>query len=356
MPAEDLPGLFAPAWTFAALPPELCAYGTARAVVLPVPYDATTTFRGGTRDGPRAIIGASRELELYDIELGREPAALGIHTCPELEPHLGDPAQMVERVRLAVAGLLGDGKLPIMLGGEHTLTAGSVAACAAAWPDLALLYLDAHADMRGPYLGATHNHASALRLSLEHLDRPQRTPSRVERAERATREGAPRDGGGPASRVPGQETADSERRREAPPAVLVGVRSMASEEAAAIATSGLHVVGADRVAATRRSGQAAVERLWQETVDRLGPPGRPLYVSIDLDVFDPGVLPAVGTPEPGGLEWYEVLALLREAARRFRVVMADVMELAPAEGPLASTFTAAKLAYKVIGYSLASDP
>ncbi|MGH2355773.1 MAG: agmatinase [Chloroflexota bacterium] len=314
-------GLYGSDRRFAALPPELAAYETARAVVLPVPYDATTTFRSGTRDGPRAIVDASMQLELYDIELQQETADVGIHTLPELEPHLGDPEQMVSRVCQAVSSVLQDGKFPLMLGGEHTLTAGAVAACAAVYPDLAILYLDAHADVRGPYLGAKYNHASALRLSLERLGFAE------------AEDGLPAGGA-------------------APPAVAVGVRSMAAEEAAYIASTRLHVIGADRIAAMRRSGPAALDGLWAETLARLGPPRRPLYVSLDLDAFDPSVVPAVGTPEPGGLDWYEVVSLLRAAASRHPIAMADVMELAPAEGPVASAFTAAKVAYKLIGYAL----
>jgi agmatinase len=300
---------------FAALPPDSSRLEASRAVLLPAPYDATTTYRPGTRDGPRAIVDASRELELYDLELECEIAeAVGLHTAPEIEPHLGDPAAMVARVRAAVRAVLDGGRLPILLGGEHTLTAGAVAAAAGVWPDLALLYLDAHADVRGPYLGARYNHASALRLALE-------------------------DGG-----------------LDAAAAVAVGVRSMAAEEALYLRRGGLPVVTAARVAGTRRGAGAddSLARLWDETLAALGPAGRPLYISVDLDVFDPGALPAVGTPEPGGLDWYEVTSLLRAAARRFRVVAADVMELAPAEGPVASAFTAAKLVYKLAGYALLS--
>jgi agmatinase len=300
---------------FGAPPPESSRPETARVVLLPAPYDATTTYRAGTRDGPRAILDASRELELYDLELDCEVAALGLHTAPAIEPHLGDPAAMVARVGDAVRAVLAAGKLPIVLGGEHTLTAGAVAAAAGLWPDLALLYLDAHADVRGPYLGARYNHASALRLALE-------------------------DGG-----------------LDARSAVAVGVRSMAAEEADYRRRTGLRVVTADRVAGARRGGggEDPLARLWAETLAALGPPGRPLYVSVDLDVFDPGVLPAVGTPEPGGLDWYEVTSLLRAAARRFRIVAADVVELAPAEGPVASAFTAAKLVYKLAGYALLDE-
>jgi hypothetical protein len=133
---------------------------------------------------------------------------------------------------------------------------------------------------------------------------------------------------------------------------------MAAEEAHYLRRGGLPVVTAARVAGTRRGAGAgagaedSLARLWDETLAALGPAGRPLYISVDLDVFDPGALPAVGTPEPGGLDWYEVTSLLRAAARRFRVVAADVMELAPAEGPVASAFTAAKLVYKLAGYAL----
>lgn len=315
-PAGDpAQALFGPAHVFAALPAALHQYAGARAVILPVPYDATTTFRAGTRDGPRAIIDASLQLELYDLELRCEIAAAGIHTLPELEPHLGSPEHMVERVRQAVRLLLADGKLPLMLGGEHTLTAGAVAACAERYPDLALLYLDAHADVRPPYLGARYNHASALRLALEHL----------------------RGGSG---------------EGDGPPAVGVGLRSAAVEEAEYIAQIGLPLVEAAEIAATRRNGAAALDALWQSALARLGPAGRPLYVSVDLDVFDPSLMAAVGTPEPGGLDWYEVTRLLRLAAERHPIVMADVVELAPQEGPVACAFTAAKLAYKLIGYAL----
>jgi agmatinase len=312
--------IFAPPRGFGALTAEEAAYERARAVILPVPYDSTTSYRAGTRDGPRAIVDASMQLELYDMELGCEPAEVGIHTLPEVEPHLGSPEQMVGRVSEAVAALLTDGKFPLLLGGEHTLTAGAVAACAARTPDLAILYLDAHADVRGPYLGAKYNHASALRLSLEALA-----------AARGNREGA-----APA----------------AAPAVAVGIRSMATEEAEYVAQSGLTLVPAQQVAATRRGGMGALEQLWAETLAALGPPGRPLYVSVDLDAFDPSIIAAVGTPEPGGLDWYEVTGLLHAAARRHPIVMADIVELAPAEGPAASAFTAAKLAYKLIGYAL----
>lgn len=325
MPAS---GAYGPRRRFAAVPCELSGYEASRAVVLPVPYDATTTFRPGTRDGPRAIVDASMQLELYDMELACEIAEVGIHTLPELELHLGDPGQMVARVQAAVLALLKDAKFPVMLGGEHTLTAGAVAACATTYPDLALLYLDAHADVRGPYLGATYNHASALRLALE----------------------------GMAAAFISNGPRGSSISTTLAPAIAVGVRSQAQEEAEYITRTGLHVLDAEQVDLVRSRGPDALEELWTNALERLGPPGRPLYVSIDLDALDPSIMAAVGTPEPGGLGWYEVISLLRAAARRHNIIMADVMELAPDEGPVACAFTAAKLAYKLIGYALAAGP
>jgi len=304
--------MFSSARIFGGLEAERSDYLTSQFVIVPVPYDATTTYRSGTRDGPRAIIDASLQMELWDLELGCEPADHGIHTFPEVEPHLGSSKLMVERVRDVVAGVISDDKVPIMIGGEHTLTAGAVEACGAVYPDLAILYLDAHADVRDPYLGAEWNHASALRLSIGAIRRG-RAVSEV-------------------------------------PVVAVGIRSAAAEEADYIRENELRVVLAQEVAETRYGGMSARDRMWDEVLERLGPRETPLYISVDLDCLDPSVIAAVGTPEPGGLDWYEVTSLLRRACERFKVVGADVVELAPDEGPVAGTFAAAKLVYKLVGY------
>ena len=140
-------------FTFLALDSESNPYEQASVVVLPVPYDATASFRSGARDGPEAIISASRELEDYDFELKREPSSVGIHTAPALEPHLGSPEGMVERVAHAVARVAESGKLAALLGGDHSVTIGAVRAFASRYQDLSILYLDAHADLRDEYLG-----------------------------------------------------------------------------------------------------------------------------------------------------------------------------------------------------------
>jgi agmatinase len=261
-------------------------------VVLPVPYDATTDWRPGQRDGPAAIIEASQHLEYYDMELGREICQVGIHTLPPLEPLMGDPRAMVRRVARAVAPLARSGKLVALLGGEHTVTLGAVQACKARFPDLSVLYLDAHADLREEYLGTRYSHATVLRRVVEVC-----------------------------------------------PAVAVGVRSLSTEEA--------HFVD---------GGGAKVwyDGSWDDAqvVADLSPR---VYVTVDLDVLDPSIMAAVGTPEPGGLSWERTLGLLRAVARERQIVGFDVVELCPREGPGACSYLAAKLVYKLMGYATGGE-
>ncbi|HEY8490332.1 MAG TPA: agmatinase [Dehalococcoidia bacterium] len=278
--------------TFAWLEPAYAAYETARVVILPVPYDATTTARAGTREGPAAIIDASADMEWYDVALEREPYRVGIHTLPDLAVHAGSPAAMVDRVASVVADLLADGKFVVTLGGEHSITAGCVRAHAQRYPDLTVLYLDAHADLREEYLDTPFNHACALRRSLEH----------------------------------------------ARGAVHVGLRSATREEHEFIRRRGIPVFPAH----TFRREPDAPARIAAAL-------GEHVYVSVDLDVLDPSQMPAVGTPEPGGLFWDDVTAVLAEVARTRRVVGFDVNELAPMYGPPASAQLAAKLVYRMIG-------
>jgi agmatinase len=299
--------VFGPPRTFLGLPPELSAYATARAVILPVPYDATTSYRAGTRDGARAIVDASSQIELYDADLGREPAEVGIHTLDPLEPDFGAPERTVARVRAATATLLEDGKFPVLLGGEHSLTPGAVAACRERWGGVGVLHLDAHADLRDEYHGTPHSHACAMRRVVEL--------------------GAP--------------------------LVSVGIRSLSSEEAAfRRGSERLKTISAAEIARARYNA-AALEALWDEVIAALP---ETVYITIDLDVFDPSLMEAVGTPEPGGLDWWEVTGLLRRVCAARRIVGADVVELAPAEGPESCAFAAAKLTYALIGYATAAEP
>ena len=277
--------------TFLALPPQEHDLARSRVVVLPVPYDAATSYKAGARDGPAAIIRASREMEELDPELDRTPCDVGIYTAPELEMHVGGPEQMVARVTQAVDWYAGQGKLVCMLGGDHSVTPGAVRAVAQHYDNLSVLVFDAHTDLSDEYQGSRYSHACATRRVIE--------------------------------------TA---------PAVLVGIRSNHREGADLIRQGVVPVF--PRFAEPITSADAIISHLSPN-----------VYVSIDLDVFDPSMMAAVGTPEPGGMGWWEVLALLRAVAEKRNIVSFDLMELAPAEGPDACAYTAAKLAYKLIGYA-----
>jgi agmatinase len=278
---------------FGGLGEEFSSFEGARAVVLPVPYDFSTTYQGGARWGPAAILSASRNMELWDEELGATYRA-GIHTLPEVEPTAAGPEAMVERVERAVGWILDQGRLPAMLGGEHSITAGAVRAAVRRFPGLTVLQLDAHADMRDSYLDSRHSHACVMR-----------------------------------------------RVREMAPAASVGIRSLSEEEADFLRSQPVPLWSVRQLRALRGGFEPLLAAL-----------GREVYVTCDLDAFDPSVLPATGTPEPGGLDWYETVDLLAAVARRARIVGFDVVELAPLPGQVASDFLAARLTYRLIGLAL----
>ncbi len=284
--------LFSSQWSFAAISPPYSDWERARVVVLPVPYDSTTEWRSGARDAPRAIIDASQYLELYDIELDREISEVGIHTLPEVQPEMAGPEHMIQRVYEVARGLLDKDKIVLMLGGEHSLTLGMVRAYREKYEALTVLQLDAHTDLRDSYLGTKFSHATVMR-----------------------------------------------RVSELCPIVPVGIRSLSHEERQFIAEAGIRPFYAHDLI----SGKVANKQIADSLSGQI-------YITIDLDVLDLSIMPAVGTPEPGGIGWYELLALLREVARARYVVGFDLVELCPREGPLSCAFLAAKLAYKLIGY------
>jgi agmatinase len=265
---------------------------SARVLVIPVPYDATTTYLSGTRRGPAAILSASQELELFDEEIGREVCRACLATLEELEVDASSSRAMVGRVRTVAAKALDLGLFPLMLGGEHLLSLGMIQAAADHTEHLSILQLDAHADLREAYQGTGYSNACVMRL--------------------ASSCGA---------------------------LVQVGIRSLSLEEHLWATAHEIPVFSA-RDIRKRRHWQ-------QEVVARLGPQ---VYLTIDLDVFDPAVMPAVGTPEPGGLDWYEVLDLIRLVCRTRQLVGADIMELCPQPGNVAPDFFAARLAQKVLAY------
>ena len=287
-------------WRFASLDGDDADYDKAAVAILPVLYDGTTSYRAGARDGPQAIIEASRYLELYEPELDIEPSQWGIATLPALEPDVSGPEANIARVEQAVGGLADAGKLPVMLGGEHSLTIGAVRALSRRFQSLSVLQLDAHADMRDTYQGSRYSHACVVRRVRE---------------------------------IVGDESV-----------VQAGIRSISSEEVEYIRGSGIG--GVNFYTSGQYADPAAIDAL-------LAGLGEAVYVTIDLDALDPSIMPAVGTPEPGGLSWQETLDILRAVAQRSRIVGFDVMELAPSEGPAHAAFTAARLTYKMIGYAVA---
>ena len=298
MVAQDYPwlGNVPLQWrTFLDTPPSENDPESARVFIIPVPYDSTTSFKSGARGGPAAILDASRHLEDYDIELDCDISVVGIHTTPALRPRMGSPNSMIASVRTAVKSTASRGKLTALLGGEHTIAVGAVQSHRELHPDLSVLYIDAHADMRDCYQGTRWGHASAAR-----------------------------------------------RISEVCPVVLVGIRSISAEEVAFVKGEGvpMHSWSAGSPDSLADAIVLAQENL-TDTV----------YISIDLDALDPSIMSAVGTPEPGGMLWHELITLLRDVSEHVNIVGFDIVELSPGEGPNACAFTAAKLAYKLIGYA-----
>ena len=284
--------------TFLDTPPEENDPESARVFVIPVPYDSTTSYMPGTREGPAAIIEASRHLEDYDIELDLDISGVGIHTAPALRPRTDSPKAMADIVRAAVLYAASRGKLSVILGGEHSITVGAVQAYGDICSDLSVLYIDAHADMRNSYHGSRWGHASTAR-----------------------------------------------RVSEICPVTLIGVRSISADEVAFVRGQGIPVSYWD--AASRDRLDRAIELAKRHLSENV-------YISIDLDALDPSIMSAVGTPEPGGILWHELLLLLRAVTGSANVVGFDIVELSPPHGSPACAFTAAKLAYKLIGYSVGS--
>ena len=280
---------------FGAVPPEYSGRDTSRIALLPVPYDGTSTWVKGADKGPEAILRASANLELYDIETDSQVYLNGIFTEEAVSTDRS-PADMVDAVRQKVREHLADGRLAVVIGGEHSVSIGAVQAHAQRYPGMSVLQLDAHCDLRDEYEGSTYNHACVMA-----------------------------------------------RVRERCPIVQVGIRSMDISEKSAL--------DEDRVFFAEdihdRSG-------WiDEVVARLT---EQVYVTIDLDVFNQSIMPSTGTPEPGGLLWYDVLALMGKVCRRRTVVGFDVVEMCPVETNWAPEFLAAKLIYKILSYRFRGSP
>ena len=284
-----------PPENFGGLPDEHSQYATSRAVIFPVPLERTTSYEHGTRNGPAAILAASRNMELYDEELELEPyKEIGIHTLPAIDTADGTLDEVITEIFTAQLGLLEDDKFTVALGGEHSLTPPLVSATAKKFKNLSVLQIDAHADLRDEYHGNPASHACAMRRVVEVC-----------------------------------------------PAVQVGIRSLSVEEAQAIPHLHTNIYWAKDIA------RAPMKSWIAKVLADLSPN---VYLTIDLDGFDPAFVPATGTPEPGGLDWMQVTSLIRAVADHKKIVGMDVVELLPQPGDHASDFLAAKLVYKCLGY------
>ena len=284
-----------PPENFGGLSEEDASFARARAVIFPVPLERTTSYEHGTRNGPAAILEASRNMELYDEEFEAEVyKRVGIATIPAIDTTVGTLDEVLAEIFTAQCELLQGGKFPVALGGEHSLTPPLVRAVAQSYDDLSVLQIDAHADLRAEYQGNANSHACAMRRVLEIC-----------------------------------------------PAVQVGIRSLSIEEAQAIPRLKTKIYWAKDVA--RGAGTEWIGKVVADLSSRV-------YLTVDLDGFDPSIIPATGTPEPGGLDWYQVTSLIGAVAREREIVGMDVVELLPQAGHHASDFLAAKLIYKSLGY------
>ena len=263
----------------------------ARIVILPVPYEQTTSYGKGTKDGPKAIIEASPNLEFYDEQLDMEPWRVGVHTAPKINCNR-KREDVFEDISKTVSGLAGQGKLVITLGGEHSVTIPAFKGVSEHWTDLSVVQLDAHSDLRDKYEGSSFNHACVMRRIWEINNR-----------------------------ITG-----------------IGIRSQSVEERDFIKENDIDNIYAHEI---RSNG-------WDDNI--LQNVSSNVYLTFDVDYFDPSIMPATGTPEPGGLMWYETLEFIKKLFSEKNVVAIDVVELSPNRNHVHAHFTIARLIYKMIGF------
>jgi agmatinase len=290
---------------FLGIPKEYTQCQSSKFLILPIPYEQTTSFVKGTKDSPKAIIDASKQVEFYDEEAGFEPYKEGIFTFPELEPQVSGPQEMVQRIYRVAKKICGEfspnistkEKILISLGGEHTITLGLVKAFKEKYKNLSVLQLDAHADLRESYQDSKYSHACVMR-----------------------------------------------RIHSFCSYVGVGIRSISLEESRFAQRNKIKIFMAEGMKDSQSWMEQAIGLLSSE-----------VYLSLDLDFLDPSIMPAVGTPEPGGFLWYETLDFLKRLSQKKKIVGVDIVELCTLPGNIASDFLAAKLIYKLMGYILRGE-
>lgn len=267
-------------------------YSSSQIIIVPVPYDETSTWMRGADKGPEAVMEASVNLEFYDVETNSEAHLKGIHTIEPVKEN-ESPESLVDAVHDRVKALLADNKFPVIVGGNHTVSIGSIRAFSESFDNLSVLQLDAHTDLRQEYEGSAFNHACAMA-----------------------------------------------RAREVTPVIQVGIRSVSAEE--------IQYVNSRRIFYSHQlyhNKGLYLEALGQLTEN--------VYITIDLDVFDPSLIPSTGTPEPGGPDYYEILHFLKEVASKRKIVGFDVVELCPSPVNKAPDFIAAKIIYQLLSYIFA---
>lgn len=270
-------------------------YDSARVAVLPVPYDSTASYRSGARDGPHAIIQASRNIELYSEELGADISKIGIYTLDELEPDVNSAEGMAKRIEKEVSIILGDSKVPFLLGGDHSISIGAIRAVAGSAPakSFSVLHFDAHSDSRNEYMGSRYSHACVT----------------------------------------------ARARELAKNCYSVGVRSVDEDSADAYRKEMLYMSDVKKLG-IEKTADVIVKNTEKD-----------VYLTIDLDVLDPGIMPSTGTPEPDGMDFQTITGILKLVLKKKRLLGLDMTELCPIPGMVAPDYTAAKLAYLLLGYA-----
>lgn len=277
---------------------EFSDYESSQVLIFPVSYEGTVSYGAGTGAGAGAIVEASRNMELYEEETDAEVYKIGIHTLPTFKPR-STPEAMMNALYEETAHLLKSGKFVCMLGGEHSVSAPVIRAHAEKFHNISILQIDAHADLRDEYDGTPHSHASIMARSVKDLKIP---------------------------------------------AVQVGIRSLSSEEARSLSEIPTKIYWARDIVGRTDWIDSAIENLTEN-----------VYLTIDIDGLDPSLVPTTGTPEPGGLGWYEVLTLIRKLAEKRRIVGMDLVEFAKTDNSDAPAFLCAKLVYKTLGYIYRND-
>ena len=276
---------------FLGLPKEFSGYEKSKVAILPVPYEGTVSYGKGASKGPKAIIEASKYMEVFDEELLVSPCEVGIHTLSEVKVKQ-KPEEVAKQVESQIKQIMAEGKFPIVLGGEHSISLGVVKAVKEQYDDLCVLHLDAHADLRDSYNGSRFSHACVAR-----------------------------------------------RICEICPIVQVGIRSLDEDEYKFIEEKNIPVFWDKRINSDKDWIDYAIEKL-----------GKDVYITLDVDVLNPGEMPAVGTPEPGGLSYNMLIKFLGRVFRAKNVIGCDIVELAPIKDLNYPDFLAARLAYKMIAY------